>query len=150
MARHGIGRAEMIKHAALGVCAILAFGTTQLFATSDEIAEICDVVTKYLDGTAEGRPDLVGEAFLPSLEVQYLGEGDRLMRRAGPDYIQRIEPGVAVPRKGRIVSIDATDKSAMVKAEIHWNGRLYTDYMLLLKVEGEWRIANKVATWIER
>lgn len=117
--------------------------------TDDRFVEIRSVVQKYLDGTAEGKPDLVSEAFLPSLEVQYLGEGDTLMRRKGPDYISRIEPGKAVPRFGRIVSIDATEKSAMVKAEIEWNGRLYTDYMLLLKVQGEWRIANKIATWKE-
>ena len=109
--------------------------------------EIRTVVQKYLDGTSQGKPDLVTEAFLPSLEVQYLGDGDTLMRRTGPDYISRIEPGVTVPRTGRIVSIDATEKSAMVKAEIEWNDRLYTDYMLLLKVEGEWRISNKIATW---
>ena len=121
--------------------------TSSHAVADDHFDEIRTVVQKYLDGTAQGKPDLVTEAFLPSLEVQYLGEGDALMRRAGPDYISRIEPGKTVPRTGRIVSIDATEKSAMVKAEIEWNERLYTDYMLLLKVEGEWRISNKIATW---
>ena len=107
------------------------------------------MLQKYLDGTALGKPELVTEAFLPSLEVQYLGENDQLMRRAGPDYISRIEVGKEVPRVGRIVSIDATEKSAMAKIEIEWNGRLYTDYLLLLKVEGDWRISNKIATWVE-
>ena len=112
--------------------------------------DIQEVVQKYLEGTAYGRPALVSEAFLPSLEVQYLDEEDRLMRRGGPDYISRIEPGKKVPRVGRIVNIDATEKSAMVKVEIEWNDRLYTDFMLLLKVEGSWRIANKIATWVDR
>ncbi|GAB4536988.1 MAG: hypothetical protein Tsb0010_16350 [Parvularculaceae bacterium] len=119
-------------------------------AAEDPIVEIREVIEKYLDGTSEGRPELVEEAFLPSLEVQWLSEDDALLRRPGPDYISRIEPGVAAPRFGRIVSIDATDKSAMAKAEIIWNDRIYTDYMLLLKVEGRWRIANKIATWTER
>lgn len=109
--------------------------------------DIHAVVQKYLDGTAQGKPELVAEAFLPSLEIQWLGEGDTLRRRPGPEYIERIEVGKAVPREGRVVSIDATDKSAMVKVEIEWNDRRYTDYMLLLKVEGDWRIANKIATW---
>ena len=72
------------------------------------------------------------------------------MRRPGPEYIERIEEGAEVPRYGRIVSIDATDRSAMVKVEIEWNNRLYTDYMLLLKVEGKWRITNKIATWEDK
>jgi len=115
----------------------------------NHFSEIREAVQKYLDGTAHGRPELVSEVFLPSLEVQYLDEDDRLMRRDGPDYISRIEPGKSVPRVGRVVNIDATQQSAMVKVEIEWNDRLYTDYMLLLKVEGSWRIANKIATWVE-
>lgn len=116
----------------------------------DRFEEISKVVQKYLDGTRQGKPELVEEAFLPSLEVQWLGEGDTLQRRPGPEYIARIAVGEEVPRYGRIISIDATEKSAMVKAEIEWNNRIYTDYMLLLKVEGEWRIANKIASWTEK
>ncbi|MGI9205687.1 MAG: nuclear transport factor 2 family protein [Woeseiaceae bacterium] len=129
----------------------LSIFLSQSVAFADShISDIQEVVQKYLDGTAHGRPELVSEAFLPSLEVQYLDEEDRLMRRNGPDYISRIEPGKKVPRAGRVVNIDATEKSAMVKVEIEWNDRLYTDYMLLLKVEGSWRIANKIATWVEK
>lgn len=113
------------------------------------LADIASVVQKYLDGTQFGKPELVEEAFLPSLEVQWLGEGDALMRRGGPEYISRINVDQKIPRFGRIVNIDATDRSAMVKVEISWNNRLYTDYMLMLKVEGEWKITNKIATWVE-
>ncbi len=137
----------LIRRAALLVVMLLSFSSA---AHADErFDEISTVIQKYLDGTAQGEPSLVEEAFLPSLEVQWLGEGDALLRRPGPEYISRIEQGKAVPRIGRIVSIDATEKSAMAKVEISWNDRLYTDYMVLLKVEGEWRIANKIATWTE-
>jgi len=118
-------------------------------SANESLSDISNVVQMYLDGTAQGKPQLVEKAFLPSLEVQWLGDGDVLLRRPGPEYINRIEKDVLVPRKGRIVSIDATEKSAMVKVEIQWNNRRYTDYMLLLKVEGSWKIANKIATWVE-
>lgn len=127
--------------------ALLAIASPAYAGDGAPHAAISKVVQKYLDGTQFGKPELVEEAFLPSLEVQWLGEGDVLMRRPGPEYIERIEEGAEVPRYGRIVSIDATDRSAMVKVEIEWNNRLYTDYMLLLKVEGQWRITNKIATW---
>lgn len=127
----------------------LAFLTAAHASLATELNAIEAVVQKYLDGTAQGKPALVKEAFLPSLEVQWLGDKDELRRRPGPEYIDRIEEGKAVPRVGRIVSIDSTEKSAMVKVEIAWNSRLYTDYMLLLRVEGDWRIANKIATWKE-
>ena len=128
---------------------LLASSSVAHASEAERFGAISEVVQKYLDGTQYGKPQLVEEAFLPSLEVQWLGEDDSLQRRPGADYIERIEEGRTVPRLGRIVSVDSTEKSAMVKAEIRWNGRLYTDYMLLLKVEGEWRIANKIASWTE-
>lgn len=129
---------------------LLGLLLTTAVRAEGQLAAITTVVQKYLDGTQHGKPELVAEAFLPSLEVQWLGENDELLRRPGPEYISRIEVGKTVPRHGRIVNVDATDRSAMVKVEIEWNDRLYTDYMLLLRVEGEWRIANKIATWVER
>lgn len=135
-----------IKSTLTAATIAIALAFTPADAAPD-FEDISEVVQKYLDGTQFGKPELVEEAFLPSLEVQWLGEGDALMRRSGPEYIARIEEGVEVPRYGRIVSIDATDRSAMVKVEIEWNDRRYTDYMLILKVEGRWRISNKIATW---
>jgi len=136
-------RIELFRSGFANVCLLVSSPWTLANGFSD-IAETVDL---YLTGTAEGRPELVRQAFLPSLEVQYLDDQDRLMRRQADEYIASIRPDEAVPRIGRIVNIDATDKSAMVKVEIDWNDRVYTDYMLLLKVEGRWRIANKIATW---
>lgn len=133
------------------IITVAIFGLSQMaFAQQDDkFDEISIVVQKYLDGTSQGKPKLVKEAFLPSLEIQWLGNNGELLRRKGPDYISRIEEGKVVPRYGRIISIDSTDRSAMAKVEIEWNNRLYTDYMLILKVEGDWRITNKIATWVE-
>lgn len=130
--------------------AMLAFGGVANASEHTSHEQIETVVQKYLDGTQFGKPELVDEAFLPSLEVQWLDEDGSLRRRPGPEYIERINPGVEAPRYGRIVSIDVTDTAAMVKVEIEWNDRIYTDYMLLLKVEGNWQISNKIATWRDR
>ncbi len=129
------------------LAATFAFLAVDGLAADCELGQIEATVEKYFEGTSKGKPQLVRDAFLPSLEVQYLGENDELLRRTSEDYIGRIEAGVLVPREGRIVSIDISGKAASVKAEILWNGRRYTDYMLLLKVEGEWRITNKIAVW---
>ena len=134
-----------LKHSLLVILSTGLFSIPAL--ASDDHAAITKVLQKYFDGTAQGKPELVKEAFLPSLEVQWLGEDGQLRRRPGPEYIANIEPGVLVPRVGKVVSIDVTDTSAIVKAEITWNDRLYTDYMLLMKIDGDWRISNKTATW---
>ena len=117
---------------------------------ANSIDAISATVQDYLDGTANGDPDQIDRAFADSLEVQWLGEHDQLMRRTAPDYIDQFRDGNRRDRDGRIVMIDATDRAATVKVEIEWNGRLYTDYMLLLRIEGEWQIANKIAVWTDQ
>ena len=115
-------------------------------ATADDEADITAVVQKYFDGTEKGKPDLLTEAILPTLELQYVdGEGE-FKSITGPSYIGRITPGREYNRKGHIVSIDVTDNAAVVKAVVDMPKRLFTDYLLLLKVKGEWRISNKIAT----
>ena len=113
----------------------------------DQTESISQTVQNYLDGTQYGDPELIEAAFAKSLEVQWLGDGDILMRRTAPDYIDQFRDGEYRDRKGSIILIDSTDRAATVKAEIEWNGRRYTDYMLLLKIEGEWKITNKIAVW---
>lgn len=108
---------------------------------------ISETVQNYLDGTQFGDPELIEAAFAKSLEVQWLGDGDVLMRRTASDYIDLFRDGEYRDRKGSIILIDSTDRAATVKAEIEWNGRRYTDYMLLLKIEGTWKITNKIAVW---
>ncbi len=111
-----------------------------------EFGAVNATVRKYFDGTEQGKPELVAEAFLPSLEIQYVNGDGELGSFKAPDYIARITPGKTYNRKGHIVSVDVTDNAAMVKAEIIMGERLFTDYLLLLKVDGEWRATNKIAT----
>ena len=69
-------------------------------SSAGQLDDIVEVVNKYLVGTAEGKPELVREAFLPSLEVQWLGDEEELRRRDAAGYISNIEPGKSVPREG--------------------------------------------------
>ncbi|MEM9054024.1 MAG: nuclear transport factor 2 family protein, partial [Pseudomonadota bacterium] len=111
--------------------------------------DVSATVQLYLEGTQRGQPELIEQAFAPGLEVQWLGERGELRRRSAAAYIDMFRDLRYRDRKGHIVAIDATDTAASVKAEIEWMGRRYTDYMLLLKIEGEWKIISKIAVWAD-
>jgi len=119
-------------------------------AIADDFDDVAATVGKYFEGTEQGRPNLLEEAFLPSLEIQYVTPEGTLGRITAADYISRFKPGAKANRKGRIVSIDLVGTAANVKAEIIMGDRLYTDYLLLLKLDGVWRVSNKVATFRQR
>lgn len=117
---------------------------------ADDFKDVITVVEKYFSGTEDGRPDLLKEAFLPSLEIQSVGIDGSLRRTTAENYIGRFQVGKKANRKGRVVSVDVTGAAASVKAEIVMGERLYTDYLLLLKLADGWRLTNKISTWRQK
>ena len=47
-------------------------------------------------------------------------------------------------RKRRIVSVEFTGDTGFGKIELDYPNALITDYMSLLKINGEWKIVNKI------
>jgi len=53
--------------------------------------------------------------------------------------------GAATELEGRIVSIDLVGSVATARIELdNWSGHRFTDFFTLLKVDGEWKVMNKV------
>lgn len=113
-----------------------------------EIEAIRTTLMDYIDGTANGEPERVRKAFHPDFNLYTITEADSLRIRSGEKYINNIKSGKKNSRVGRIISIDFEKNAAMAKAEIIIPGwRIFTDYFLLLKYEGNWKIIQKSYTW---
>ncbi|MBL7938477.1 MAG: nuclear transport factor 2 family protein [Flavobacteriales bacterium] len=117
-------------------------------ASSYELPLITAALMDYIDGTANGDPEQVRRAFHPDFNLYTVNDGDSLWVRSGAKYIDGIKVGEKNDRQGRIISIDVEGNAAMAKAEIAVPGwRIFTDYFLLLKYEGAWRIVQKSYSW---
>ena len=102
----------------------------------------------YIEGTANGEPERLRKAFHPDFKLYTVSDSDSLLIRSGEKYVANIKPGEKANRIGRIISIDFENDAAMAKAEIVVPGwRIFTDYFLLLKYEGSWKIVQKSYTW---
>ncbi|MBK9175149.1 MAG: nuclear transport factor 2 family protein [Flavobacteriales bacterium] len=114
----------------------------------NELQLITATLMDYIDGTANGDPEQVRRAFHPDFNLYTVNDADSLWIRSGAKYIAGIKAGEKNTRQGRIISIDVEHNAAMAKAEIAIPGwRIFTDYFLLLKYEGSWRIVQKSYTW---
>ncbi len=106
---------------------------------------IADVVQHYIDGANSGKGDDMKPAFHEDATIFGYAGSDLF---AGP--IQLLfawvdENGPATGLKARIASVDVVDTVATVRLELdNWIGSRYTDMFTLLKVDGEWKIMNKV------
>ena len=110
-----------------------------------EYDEITKIVQHYIDGAKSSRGDDMKPAFHKDATI---------FGYAGPDLfagpIQRLfdwadDSDPATRLQARITSMDVVDSVATVRLELdNWNGSRYTDMFTLLKVDGEWKIMNKV------
>ncbi len=106
---------------------------------------IADVVQHYIDGAKSGKGDDMKPAFHEDATI-FVYVGADLF--AGP--IQKLfawndDNGAATELQARIASVDVVGTVATVRLELdNWTGYQFTDMFTLLKVDGEWKIMNKV------
>lgn len=116
--------------------------------TTSDMELISKTLMDYIEGTANGEPDRLRKAFHPNFNLYTVTEQDSLRIRSGEQYIANVKKGEKANRIGRIISIDYEKDAAIAKAEIIIpNWRIFTDYFLLLKYEGSWKIVHKSYTW---
>ena len=114
-------------------------------ANVNEYDAIAKTVQHYIDGGKAGRGDDMKPAFHEDATIFGYAGSDLF---AGP--IQKLfawvdENGSAPGLQARIASIDLIGTTATVRLELdNWIGHRYTDLFTLLKVDGEWKIMNKV------
>ena len=131
------------------VIILILTGSLNSFAQSSksEIELITTTLMDYIEGTANGEPERLRKAFHSDFNL-YTIEKDSLRIRSGEKYISNVKKGEKTNRIGRIISIDYEKDAAIAKAEIVIpNWRIFTDYFLLLKFEGSWKIVHKSYTW---
>ncbi len=134
---------------AFGILAALAAGpATTAAAQSPDEAAVRATLEHYLQGHATGDGAHHAAAFHPESKLFFVRDG-KLAQLTSAEYIAR-SPGKPAAdeakRSRRIVSVDVTGNAAVGKIELDYPNVLLTDYMSLLKIDGEWKIINKIFT----
>lgn len=126
---------------------LLTLGFQSLIAQS-ETELITRTLNDYIEGTTNGQPERLKRAFHPDFNLYYVGQ-DSLRIWSGKEYVSNIKEGEKNDRKGKIISIDFANNaaSATIEIDIPSRKRIYTDYLLLLKYQGSWKIIHKSFTF---
>ena len=112
-----------------------------------ELELIQQTVQYYFDGLYQSDIAKLNRAFHQNSQVIGYFQGNLLFETL-EQFIEFVRAIPAPSRSGqeydmRIVSIDMTGIEAMVKVEDLYLGFRFTDYLSLLKIDGEWVIVNK-------
>ena len=114
-------------------------------AASEEAA-VRAALDHYLQGHATGDGAHHAAAMHPEGRMLFVRDG-ALQTRSFPEYIAGTSGKPAADeaqRRRRIVSVDITGSAATGKIELDYPQATLTDYMSLLKVDGEWKIVGKI------
>ena len=114
-------------------------------AQQAEEAAVRQAIEHYFRGHATGEGQHFQKVFHPEAKLFWVREG-KFAQRTSAEYIAGAS-GKPAPdeaqRKRRIESIDITGNAAVVKVSLDYPNGRFTDYMSMLKLDGEWKIVNK-------
>lgn len=124
---------------------MLALGSTA-FAQQSEERAVRGAIEQYFRGHATGSAVEMRKAFLPTAHIEGIRNG-KFTSWTAEDYSSRFSGKPAADEASRqrtIDSVDVSGNAAMVRATLVHGATTFTDYFVLLKVDGGWKIANKV------
>lgn len=111
-----------------------------------EDAAVRAAIEHYFQGHATGDGAHFRKVFHPESKLVFIREG-KYAQRTSEEYIAGA-PGKPAEdeaqRKRTIHWIDVTGDTAVVKLTLTYPAVTFTDYMALLKIDGEWKIVNKM------
>ena len=117
-----------------------------VWAQNTEEAAVRQTLNYYLQGHATGNGEFFRKAFHPEAKLFWIRDG-KFAQRTSEDYIAGATGKPAADeaqRKRTIESVDITGNAAVAKIVLDYPSVRLTDYMSLLKVDGEWKIVNKI------
>ena len=110
-----------------------------------EYDAIARTIQSYIDGARSGRSEDLKPAFHEDMTM-FGYDGSTFEKGSIQGFFEwHDENGPAADIRARIASIDLAETAATVPLEIdNWTGDRYTDMFTLLKVDGQWKIINKI------
>ncbi|MEL6484432.1 MAG: nuclear transport factor 2 family protein [Bacteroidota bacterium] len=114
-------------------------------AQASDYAMVENTLNSYLNGDTQKDYETLEKAFHPQADMKYVSS------KSGYQVYNALEVFAAekgrAPEKNRsnhIAYISITGKAAHAKLEITYPENTVVDYVNLLKIEGQWKIVNKI------
>ena len=114
-------------------------------AQNAEEAAVRQAIEHYFRGHATGQGEHFRKVFHPDAKLFAVRDG-KYWQLTSEEYIARAPGKPAADeekRKRTVENVDVSGNAAIAKVVLDYPQTKFTDYMSLLKIDGEWRIVNK-------
>ena len=111
-------------------------------------ARVRSIVTAYLHGLKFNDIRDFQSAFWPDAKLLFVRRDSTIGQLSQAEWYKMFTGSAGKEEEGtlRIAALDITDNAASVKVIETYPKSIYVDYLNLLRLQGEWRIVNKIYT----
>ncbi len=107
------------------------------------------IMSAYIDGMhMNSSRAAVREGFHPAFYMFVRTEGDSVRHVTIDEWVERLPPEGTAPRHEVTAEVDVLSReggAAAASASVFFDGKqVFTDYFLLYRLDGQWRIMGKV------
>ena len=109
-----------------------------------EYEQITTTLNYYLEGGTNNDFDTLKKAFHQNATMKFIGDDGYQEVNVLEAFEKGMKPGPKQNRETHIAEITQTGNTANARLEIVYPDVIITDYMNLLKIDGQWKIVNKI------
>jgi hypothetical protein len=114
--------------------------------TEEDKKAVAVPLESYLKAQSTGDGELIRKAFHAEAKIMYFRDG-KFTQLSAEEFAARFKGGPPAAdeekRKRSFEIIDVAGSAAIAKVVLDYPSVKFTDYMTLLKIDGEWKIINK-------
>jgi len=118
--------------------------STNLFSQNSDYTQIEKTVSYYLVGGTNNDFETLKKAFHPNAKMKFIRGGNYTEVNALEFFKKAIKPGPKQNRTSVVEQINIAGNAANARLRIDYHNFYFIDYMNLLKIDGEWKIVNKI------
>ena len=118
--------------------------TTIMFSQESDFAQVEKTVSYYLEGGTNNDFETLKKAFHPDAKMKFI-KGENYTEVNALEFFEKaIRPGPKQNRSAEVEQININGNAAHARLRIDYPNFYFIDYMNLLKINGEWKIVNKI------
>ncbi|MCP4645435.1 MAG: nuclear transport factor 2 family protein [bacterium] len=126
--------------------AVLGAAASKPAIPPEDEKAIREVVQLYFDGIIKYDEQALRKAFHADANVIGTTKEGKADWEPFQEWVVYTRGDAPDPtgRNNRIVSIEVTGRAAIAKTDLDWPHVHYVDYLSLLRIDGQWKIVNKI------